>query len=159
MTDKLREWVSAQFPSPQSESPIEQLLYSSMLIMWDHLNIPRGTVVLSQQSKVGKYRADFLFVIKPEGGDPERLVVEVDGHDFHERTKEQAAKDKARDRWMTGNGFQVIRFTGSEIWANPFAVATECAERIHKITHGKTTKQARLQAGMDALRRLVASEG
>lgn len=55
-----------------------------------------------------------------------RLVVECDGHNFHERTKEQAAKDRARDRWLTSKDYDVFRFTGSELWRNPMA----CAEQV-----------------------------
>ena len=44
------------------------------------------------------------------------IAVECDGHEFHEKTKQQAARDKARDR---------DRFTGSEIWKDPGACADE----------------------------------
>lgn len=48
-----------------------------------------------------------------------QLAVECDGHDFHERTKEQARRDKGRDRKLVAAGVQVVRFTGSEIFADP----------------------------------------
>lgn len=48
-----------------------------------------------------------------------RIAVELDGHNFHERTKEQAARDKSRDRGLTAHGWKPIRFKGSEVWANP----------------------------------------
>ncbi len=48
------------------------------------------------------------------GGVP--YVIECDGHDFHERTKEQAQRDKKRDRELQAAGYKVFRFTGSEIW-------------------------------------------
>jgi very-short-patch-repair endonuclease len=83
-------------------------------------------------------------------------VVELDGHAFHERTKEQAAKDKARDRWMTGAGYAVVRFTGSEVWANPFAVASEVADRVHQLRYGKSRKDALAEAGFAAIRALLA---
>lgn len=73
---------------------------------------------LSQQVQIGDYRVDFLL---PEVS----LVVEVDGHDFHERTKEQAAADKQRDRFLARRGLRIIRFTGSEIYADPRAVMAE----------------------------------
>ena len=37
-----------------------------------------------------------------------QVVVECDGHDFHERTKEQAANDRERDRGLQGLGFSVF---------------------------------------------------
>jgi hypothetical protein len=47
------------------------------------------------------------------------LVVELDGHDFHERTKEQASRDKRRDRDLSAIGVPVIRFSGSDIYKDP----------------------------------------
>jgi hypothetical protein len=72
-----------------------------------------------------RYRADFLITLERdewESGpypDPTlhcQIVVEVDGHEFHERTKEQAQKDKSRDRQMQQVGYMVFRYTGSEIY-------------------------------------------
>ncbi len=51
------------------------------------------------------------------------IVIEVDGHEFHERTKEQAQRDKSRDRALTGAGYRVLRFTGSEVFRDPIARA------------------------------------
>lgn len=53
------------------------------------------------------------------------IAVECDGHDFHERTKQQAAHDKRRDRVMTAGGLRVLRFTGSEIFKDAGACATQ----------------------------------
>jgi very-short-patch-repair endonuclease len=62
-----------------------------------------------------RYVADFLIGI---GLLKSRLVVECDGHEFHERTKEQAAHDRSRDRAMLAAGYTVMRFTGTEIHAD-----------------------------------------
>ncbi len=68
------------------------------------------------------YRADFLLRLtrwNHNQGETEcicQLVVEVDGHDFHERTKEQAQRDRSRDRTLTAAGYTVFRFTGSELF-------------------------------------------
>jgi very-short-patch-repair endonuclease len=80
------------------------------------------------QVSIGPYRADIYF----EVFDSEtlkcwfRLDIECDGHEFHERTKDQAARDKRRDRWFQAKGISVARFTGSEIWASP----SDCADQI-----------------------------
>lgn len=73
---------------------------------------PSTPAVLSMQHDFGKYRVDF-FVTVP--GSAAALVVECDGHDFHEKTKQQAARDKQRDRWFLSKGWPTMRFTGSEI--------------------------------------------
>lgn len=55
-------------------------------------------------------RLDFALV-----GRGVRLAIEVDGHDFHERTKEQAERDRSRDRALQRAGWTVLRFTGREV--------------------------------------------
>lgn len=61
---------------------------------------------------------------------PIRICVECDGHNFHERTKEQAARDKKRDRELTVAGWQVLRFAGSEIWRDPAGCAEQVADLV-----------------------------
>lgn len=50
-------------------------------------------------------------------------------HEFHEKTREQARRDRARERALQATGIVVIRFTGSEIWRNP----SKCAEEVIRI--------------------------
>jgi very-short-patch-repair endonuclease len=82
------------------------------------------SIVFSTQLRLGKYRADLGFAALEDSG-VKRVIVECDGHEFHERTKEQVAAAKARDRFMTSSGFYVMRFSGSEIFANPLGCAHE----------------------------------
>jgi very-short-patch-repair endonuclease len=85
------------------------------------------------QARVGDYRADILILdasLPLELREPRWMIVECDGHDYHERTKEQARHDKKRDRFFTSKDFKVLRFTGSEIWADPDACAEEIAENL-----------------------------
>lgn len=83
-------------------------------------------VSVFKQAKVGPYRVDLLLGLKGGDGPAQFIAVECDGHQFHERTKEQAAHDRARDRWMTTNNLKVLRFTGSEIFRDPL----NCAGQI-----------------------------
>lgn len=82
-------------------------------------------ITVLMQVPVGEYRADFLiYGISAHSADPSKwlrikLIVECDGHEFHEKTKAQAQRDKKRDRTLTTMGFTVMRFTGSEIWRDP----------------------------------------
>ncbi len=78
---------------------------------------------LMPQAQIGPYRVDFL--LNDYVGEGRALVIECDGHDWHERTKEQATRDKKRDRYLVGQGYAVMRFTGSEIHANALDAATE----------------------------------
>jgi very-short-patch-repair endonuclease len=92
-------------------------------------------VCIGPQIKLGAYRVDFLIWVRHMFADPHRemmIVVECDGHDFHERTKEQAQRDKSRDRAIQAGGYKVFRFTGSEIFRNPFAGAQEVEKIISR---------------------------
>jgi very-short-patch-repair endonuclease len=88
----------------------------------DAERFPKGIKVeVWPQEKVGRYLVDFLLIGGPRQSDNALIyiVVECDGHDYHERTKEQAAHDRGRDRAMQAAGAHVLRFTGSEIYRNP----------------------------------------
>lgn len=89
---------------------------------------PGWFIVLLSQPDFGEYRTDFaLTSIHPEDHHsiPWLVIVEVDGHDYHERTKEQAARDKRRDRFFSTRGATVLRYTGSEIYRNADRCANE----------------------------------
>lgn len=112
----------------------------------------RGTmqVRLSLQHAVPEARPDSL--VKPRyrldaamwwlGAERTRpIAIECDGHDFHERTREQARRDRRRDRDLTALGWDVFRFTGSEIHHDPDDLAQEIWVHIidaaaHSATQG-----------------------
>ena len=48
-----------------------------------------------------------------------KLCVYTDGHTYHERTEEQAQRDRNIDRKLQEFGFTVLRYTGKEIKENP----------------------------------------
>lgn len=119
------------------ESPIEQLY---TLALNDAIKSFRGDLSILDNSEIdylnqaevnvnGKvYRLDLLINCKV-GSEIHHYAVECDGHDFHEKTKEQAARDRKRERDLMSVGYKVIRFTGSEIWKNP----TFCARQTLQI--------------------------
>jgi very-short-patch-repair endonuclease len=86
------------------------------------------------QVQVGEYRVDFAIVRhRSRGVRPIVVVVECDGHEFHEKTKEQARRDKRRDRKLTLAGCHVLRFSGSELWADAGRCAGESLQVVRKI--------------------------
>ena len=139
------------------ESPLEQLLFLEFADIFEanprgakedrHLrgiiifpNVDRFGVAIRQQhvisTKRKDYRADFLVTVEDwnwQAGRHEQLikiVVEVDGHDYHERTKEQAEYDKSRDRSITAEGYTILRFTGREVYRDVTAVASEIEQLL-----------------------------
>lgn len=47
-----------------------------------------------------------------------KLCIYTDGHTYHERTEEQAQRDRNIDRKLQELGFQVLRYTGKEVKEN-----------------------------------------
>lgn len=157
--DGWRGWLIARTPSEKSQSPMEALYAAAFHLLRERLNVPRAPVViLEEQAHVGPYRVDFLFRCKAQDGSVKRLVVEIDGHDFHDRTKEQASKDRSRDRWMTERGYVVIRFTGSDVWNDPFSCAEQTSDHIHQFVHGLSRREARVAAAMASMNALFEKE-
>jgi very-short-patch-repair endonuclease len=123
------------------ESPIEEMFLAALIRSlcatdrfsgadWDvdgamRLKGGPSLTVTPQAPVLDGKRADFLLSTPTM-----RLVCELDGHDFHERTKEQATRDKARDRALTSAGYTVMRFTGSEVWRDPEPGAQQALEFV-----------------------------
>lgn len=101
------------------ESPIEKLLAWAML----------GEGVDPEiQQEIGDFTCDFLLR-------RERVVIECDGHEFHTTVKRQA-RDRRIDRELQKQGYAILRFTGSQINADPKACAIEVKDFIN---HRKAT--------------------
>lgn len=120
------------------ESPIEELFGAAALAAEGC-----GDVAIVPQWQIGSFRVDFAvypYAFARRNGASLALrpsvAVELDGHEFHERTKAQAARDKSRDRRLVAAGWSVLRFTGSEVWRDPFACVTEAFELAHRLDLG-----------------------
>lgn len=142
----IRDWVNCAVieNNLRSESPIELALGLSIagilrigraktLIIFDseieayRELFPTG-ILLVPQYPFQKYRIDWAIL------DPDcTIFVECDGHNFHERTKEQAARDRQKDRAIQRSGIPVFRFTGSEIYADPTNCAYQTIELLIKL--------------------------
>lgn len=82
----------------ECESPIERRFFLAC----------QNRLSVIPQYQIGNYRIDFAL---PE----QRVAIELDGHEYH-KTKEQRTNDASRERYLQKHGWQVIRFTGSEIY-------------------------------------------
>lgn len=99
---------------------------------------------ITPQARIGQYRADLLvwFIY---GKTVAGLAVECDGHDFHEKTKDQASRDKKRDREILKAGFPVVRFSGRDIYRSP----ADCVEQIKELL-GEARDRVSRAAGLYA---------
>jgi very-short-patch-repair endonuclease len=99
------------------------------------------------QHTIGEYTVDFLVEyaqeLLPKRANPNpqprgaraQLIIECDGHDYHDRTKEQASRDRARDRHLQKRGFEVFRYTGSDIYNDPFKCALDAVDSLVRRVH------------------------
>lgn len=141
------------YNSDAIQSPIEHMLVGALL--WldiDWAGLPKTTDFyehehrkfndghnalrywITPQAQVAGWKVDFLIWMKL-GSAIGGVAIECDGHDFHERTKEQASRDKKRDRDILSAGYPVMRFTGSEIFRDPIGCAEQLREHLSDILY------------------------
>jgi very-short-patch-repair endonuclease len=108
---------------------------------------PDDNWMVFQQVKIAQYSVDFFLFNAMGSVDYENnftvhkwvaFAVECDGHNFHDKTKEQAARDKKRDRQIQALNVPILRFTGSEIYRDAIGVINE----IHRYATGKICRRA-----------------
>jgi very-short-patch-repair endonuclease len=81
----------------------------------------------------GTYYLDFLIIPQDKRITEFKIAIELDGHDFHEKTKQQVARDRKRERKIISKGYTMLRFTGSEVYNNPRACINEVADYLENI--------------------------
>ena len=78
------------------------------------------------------YYADFMIIFEnftdPNNG--YSLIIECDGHDFHEKTKEQVKRDNERTYALKKHGEDILRFSGSQIYNDPIKCANDVFDYI-----------------------------
>lgn len=117
------------------DSPIEVMLATSFVLanrITGHKIfeiVPKGQAPESQadflvhpQFEWEGYRMDFCIEMKAAG---QKVFIECDGHDFHERTPEQAERDRKKDRLAQDRGISILRYTGREIHRSPAHCVSE----------------------------------
>lgn len=128
------------------KSPIEVLFYQALrvLVRLEHPSPDRAWLVpflegdqfkafaieyldicVGDQIRCLDWPVDYVVGVRSADERLHYAVVECDGHDFHERTKEQAARDRSRDRRLQEAGYRVFRFTGAELYRDPLGCARE----------------------------------
>jgi very-short-patch-repair endonuclease/predicted transcriptional regulator of viral defense system len=75
-----------------------------------------------------------------------RLIVEVDGRDYHARRR-SFERDRVRDRRLALAGYETRRFAASEVFRRPGAVANEIAAFL-RLARSRTVENGRHMAGI-----------
>lgn len=131
------------FETDECKSPIEQILKLALDIRVFERDLFRGAVDIyfSPQKQITvngkKYYADFYFDAENEFNSEEinknyKLVIECDGHDYHHASKAQVRKDYERENDLKMAGYDVMRFTGSQIYDDPYGCADKIIDYILK---------------------------
>lgn len=131
-----------------SESPLENyfalgwelIKFANHLGLKDYELLPQvkideiGKLVWGSKVRY-KYRLDFIIIKQtdydrlPKGLPPEnKIAVEIDGFQFHEKTRDQLIYEKRRERFLLSNRWKVFHFIGSEINNSPFRCLEEIKE-------------------------------
>lgn len=105
------------------DSPAAVLFYDALKES-DLIFVVEPTV----QHRGERRRPDFLVLV---GGRTVR--VEIDGYEFHAKTREQQSRDAEKDRWYLKRGVQTIRFTGRQVNAD----AAGCVRELINVLKGR----------------------
>lgn len=151
--------VALRHVHTQAESPIEKVLFSAIVLgawerdrrtplVWDDdaLDPPNGRLHFRCQYRPTSVhpstrgmRADSLWFVPDRRADRDEsgilgargpmIIIEADGHEWH---KARFTQDKQRDRAFQRDGFTVMRFSGTEIWADPLGCAEEALTQFRR---------------------------
>ena len=114
------------------KSPIEQMFYLAFSVV--NLEFYNGRYAIEEQVEIiafdKKYYADFQLLLG--SGEKLMLIVECDGHDFHKTTKEQIKHDNERDFALKKSGYDVIHFSGSQLYENAWKCADDVCSYIQE---------------------------
>lgn len=129
--------MSSAFDTDGCNSPIEKIMRMALNISaFKHgFLIENQYEITSVSGK--KYRADFAIIhLDEEDNENVIVLVECDGHEYHNKTKIQVKRDNERDMDIKLSGYEVLHFSGSQIYENPF----KCAEDVSKYYLSKVKK-------------------
>lgn len=119
------------------KSPIEQVFITAF-DLYVMLENKEPVFLFSQMPiEIGtkKYIADFYFeedVYVNKFNTDKKIIIECDGHQFHQKTKEQVKHDNEREYDLKMAGYEILRFSGSQIYNEPLKCAEDTYNYIMK---------------------------
>lgn len=147
LRDATRYCIAYMDQARPIESPIEAIFYAWFCAIesLEDGDVYRFDLIPQSAIKINddiEYRVDFQIWFGPQELSNQghyrkvpqpKLAVELDGHDFHERTKEQVVYRNQRDRDLLAAGWTVLHFSGSELYRDPLQCATQVLEMCHRM--------------------------
>jgi hypothetical protein len=146
---------------PSLESPLEALFWIWWKAATAGSNGGQFHLETQQHAEVAGVRYRLDFVVKLTGCDINDLVdsgkyrwpllaVELDGHSFHEKTREQVAYRNQRDRLLQDAGWTVFHYSWTEMTERPAECAVEvllAARKRYWAMLAESSDQKRIAAG------------
>lgn len=128
-------------PMEDISSPIEKIYYVALHILMSRYE---PILYVDWQSKIdcnGKiYYVDFTIMYDEMVNnflkEDFKLAIECDGYEFHQKTKEQVDYDNKREYDLKMQGYEILRFSGRQIFDNPI----KCAEETLKFIAERSRK-------------------
>lgn len=104
------------------ESSIEKMFF----LAFNSAHVGIGQYHLIPQYEIEssghKYRADFALA---DESDDVLFLIECDGHDYHGKTKAQIKSRNERDYNLMCCGWNVLHFSGTQIYNDPYKCAMD----------------------------------
>ena len=123
--------------SYENQSPIEQIYLIALMTLQEIVGF--NFVIESQypiECENKKYYSDFAIChyecFHDDLKEDFRLIIECDGYEFHQKTKEQVEKDNNREYDIKMQGFEILRFSGKEIYNDAMGCALKTLKYIAK---------------------------
>lgn len=137
LVNNLKEKIIPATFYEEIKSPIEQIFKTAFDLYVDLLN--KENIFLFMQKEIilekKKYIVDFYFeqdkYVNPFNTN-KKIIIECDGYEFHQKTKEQVKHDNEREYELKMAGYEIIRFSGSQIYNEPFKCAEDAYNYIMK---------------------------
>lgn len=119
------------------ESPIEKIFLLAFEIVNKHKKTdifisPQVEIVGTKKDYIADFTIEYDEICNPDFKKDFALIIECDGYDFHQKTKKQVEYDNNREYDLKMIGYQIIRFSGSEIYNNPLKCALKVFDYIDK---------------------------
>jgi very-short-patch-repair endonuclease len=127
------DWTTSILFQGKATDLDKEILYAKLVMASNNYENKRILFDLQilQQLTIGRYRADFnICICGIIGIPPISFVIEIDGHEWHEKNKQQVARDKIRERSIVSAGYTILRYSGSEVFNNALGCANDCMGTI-----------------------------
>ena len=125
-TGRFKEKLLNYHDENNIKSPIEKMFLAAFCFI---KQLETLNVCIYPQYTIGKYNVDFL--VCKSNWRSKGLIIELDGHNFHDRDEKQRRHEKERDRFLQSEKYKVFHYTGKEITDNPYQAVMDAVNYLY----------------------------